>query len=156
METMAKPNYRELMELLFSVYGILHSGVFRPGKAGEELGRTEFGLLCMLDRKGSLSPSEAAESLGISRPQMSAIVDRLVLRDILVRGSVEGDRRASRIDLTDEGRAILREALDATEARVTELLSPLEGGEVQSLAQSLRTLVTALGKKGKEETGTTS
>jgi MarR family transcriptional regulator, 2-MHQ and catechol-resistance regulon repressor len=146
---MAEANYRELMELLFSVYGILHRDVFRPGKAGKELGRTEFGLMSMLSRNGPTCSSEAAERLKVSRPQMSAIADRLEARGLVSREQDHGDRRSVVLKLTDPGEELLQSALDATEERVKELLSPIGDKELETMTVALRRLVSALIKRQK-------
>jgi DNA-binding MarR family transcriptional regulator len=142
----AGTSYRELMELLFSVYGILHGDVFRPGRAGEELGRTEFGLLSMLSRKGPMRASEAAEKLRVSRPQMSAIAERLAGRGIIARVQDETDGRSVLLAVTESGQGILDGALDATEARVRELLAPIGDKELETTTIALRRLVAALMK----------
>ena len=144
---MAEANYRELMELLFSVYGILHSDVFRPGRAGEELGRTEFGLLSMLSRKGPMCSSEAAETLRVSRPQMSAIADRLGNRGLVTREQGYEDRRSVVLTVTEQGQGVLDEALGATQARVKELLAPIGDKELETATVALRQLVAALMKR---------
>jgi DNA-binding MarR family transcriptional regulator len=146
---MAGIDYRELTELLFSVYGILNGDVFRPGKAGEELGRTEFGLLSMLSRKGPMRASEAAQALRASRPQMSAIADRLAARGLVSRAPGREDRREVLLDATESGEAVLEEALAATEDRVRELLSPIGEKDLETAASALRRLVSALRKNRK-------
>jgi Transcriptional regulators len=146
---MAEADYRELMELLFSVYGILHGDVFRPGKAGEELGRTEFGLLSQLSRRGPICSSDAAEMLRVSRPQMSAIADRLAARGLIEKEQGSQDRRSVLLDISEEGEAVLEGALSATEERVKELLSPIGDKELASTTLALRRVVDALMKHQK-------
>jgi MarR family transcriptional regulator, organic hydroperoxide resistance regulator len=148
----ARIDYRELMDMLFALHGILHGQVFRAAHSGEELGRPDFGLLALLSRAGSASPSEAAERLHMSRPQMSVVVDRLVERGLAVRGHDEDDRRVSRVSATKAGTQALEEAVSATQARIEELLAPLGARELEAVAASLRQLVSALRKaeKGKE------
>jgi DNA-binding MarR family transcriptional regulator len=143
---MAGVNYRELMELLFSVYGILHGDVFRPGKAGQELGRTEFGLLSMLSRRGPMRSSEAALRLRVSRPQMSAIADRLGNRSLVTRTQENEDHRSVVLAVSEQGQEVLDDALIATEARVKELLSPMGDEELETSTIALRRLVEALMK----------
>lgn len=144
---MAEANYRELMELLFAVYGTLHGDVFRPGKAGEELGRTEFGLLSMLSRRGPMCSSDAAEMLRVSRPQMSAIADRLAGRGLIMKEQGCQDRRSVVLGISEEGEAVLEGALSATEERVKELLSPIGDKELEATTQALRRVVAALTKR---------
>jgi DNA-binding MarR family transcriptional regulator len=143
---MAGVNYRELMELLFSVYGILHGDVFRPGKAGQELGRTEFGLLSMLSRRGPMCSSEAAERLRVSRPQMSAIAERLGKRGLVTREQGCEDHRSVVLAVSEQGQEVLDDALSATEARVKELLSPIGDKELETTTAALSRVVAALMK----------
>jgi DNA-binding MarR family transcriptional regulator len=149
---MARPDYREMMDLLFTLHGILHIQVFKQGSTGEELGRPDFGLLALLSRVGTASQSEAAERLRMSRPQMSVVVDRLVERGMAIREHDPEDRRITRISATEAGIQAFEEAVAATQARIEELLAPLGARELETAASSLRQLVAALrkGEKGKE------
>jgi DNA-binding MarR family transcriptional regulator len=129
---------------MFKVYGSLHSGAFGAGKRCEELGRLDTGVLGYLSHKGRSSLSEAAESLCVSRPQMSVIVDRLVEKGLIERTRDEDDRRVSWIALTPAGRAALQEALDSASERLRELLAPLAPEELASIKASLERLVAVL------------
>jgi DNA-binding MarR family transcriptional regulator len=149
---MPRPDYREMMDLLFTLHGILHIQVFKQGAAGDELGRPDFGLLALLSRVGSASQSEAADRLRMSRPQMSVVVDRLVEKGMALRERDELDRRITRVSATAEGIKAMDEAVAATQARIEELLAPLGARELEAAVAALRQLVAALrkGEKGKE------
>jgi len=138
-----------MMDLLFALHGILHGEVFKSGYAGGKLGKPEFGLLAHLSRVGRASPSAAAGKLHMSRPQMSAVIDRLVERGLVEREHDEEDRRVAHISATKAGRQTVEDAVAATQARIEGILAPLGPREIEAVAVSLRQLVAALKKGGK-------
>lgn len=143
---MTQKDYDELVELMFKVYGTLHSGAFGAGKRSEELGRLDTGTLGFLSRHGPSSLSEAAEALCVSRPQMSVLADRLVEKGLVERTRDEDDRRIQWVAITPEGRKALKAALDITSARVRQRLSPLSAEELKGIKASLLRLVEVLGE----------
>lgn len=142
---MTQRDYDELVELMFKVYGTLHSGAFGAGKRCDELGRLDTGTLGYLSHHGPSSLSEAAEALCVSKPQMSVLADRLVEKGLVERTRDEEDRRVQWIAVTKAGRAALQEALDATSTRVKRLLSALSPEEIHSIKSSLERLIAVLG-----------
>jgi DNA-binding MarR family transcriptional regulator len=60
------------------------------------------------DSPGDLSVKDVAERLGISLPGASRVVDTLLRRGYLSRREDEQDRRIKRVDITDEGAAVVR------------------------------------------------
>ncbi len=139
--------FGELVELLFKVYGAIHSGVFGAGKRGEERGRLDVGTLGFLSHNGKSSLSETARALRVSRPQMSVLADRLVERGWIARTRDEGDRRVQWVAITSEGKAELKRSLKATGERVHEFLVALDPDEVASIKASLVRLVDVLGER---------
>jgi DNA-binding MarR family transcriptional regulator len=65
-------------------------------------------LLALVEGRPGLSLRELARAEGISAPSLSAHVDRLETAGLLRRVRSEGDRRRVGLELTSEGRAILR------------------------------------------------
>jgi len=60
--------------------------------------------LATVHERGATTVGALAEALSISAPSASAIVDRLVERDMLLRERSEDDRRTVRLSLTEGGR----------------------------------------------------
>ena len=86
-----------------------------------------------------LRMSELSRALKVSNGNVTGIVERLVEDGWVRREAVRGDRRASRVRLTDEGRRRFDEMALIHEAWVDELLSPLG-------AAGLETILTRLGR----------
>ncbi len=62
-----------------------------------------------------------AERLALGRPTVSAAVDSLCDRGLLVRGAVEGDQRASALTLTPAGDRLLADIESEMITRITAL-----------------------------------
>jgi DNA-binding MarR family transcriptional regulator len=86
--------------------------------ACEQLTLPQYRLLAMV-ASGDERATQLAGRLALSKPTVTAVVDGLVERGMLVRSEVAGDRRAVKLSLTPAGRT----ALAATEAAMSERLA---------------------------------
>ena len=80
-----------------------------------------FGILALLDEKGPLDTTRVVEALMLPRSEVSARKSQLLARDAVVENPVGGDRRKTRLALTDAGRDLahgLHASLDAYMARI--------------------------------------
>lgn len=90
------------------------------GLATVDLSLPQYRILGMLDERSAVS-SDLAERLAVRPPTITAVVDGLVTRGLVERGTVEGDRRRVALVLTGEGQAVLTAADAAVDARLHEL-----------------------------------
>jgi DNA-binding MarR family transcriptional regulator len=86
--------------------------------ACEQLTLPQYRLLAMV-ASGDERATQLAGRLTLSKPTVTAVVDGLVERGMLVRSEVTGDRRAGRVSLSPAG----QNALVATEAAMSERLA---------------------------------
>ncbi|WP_425472050.1 MarR family winged helix-turn-helix transcriptional regulator [Sulfitobacter sabulilitoris] len=86
-----------------------------------------------------LKMSDLSGVLRVSNGNVTGIVERLVSDGLVRRTHVEGDRRALRVTLTDEGAALFSQMADLHEIWVDDLLSPIG-------AQGLTTIRNRLGR----------
>jgi long-chain acyl-CoA synthetase len=94
--------------------------------AGErDLTLAQFRVLALVD-EGDERSSLLAERLAVAKPTITAVVDGLVERGLLVREPVAGDRRSIRVALTPDGRAALAAAHDAMSAVLDRILDHAE------------------------------
>lgn len=104
--------------------------------AGErDLTLAQFRVLALVEA-GDERSSLLAERLAVAKPTITAVVDGLVERGLLVRAAVAGDRRSIRLTLTTEGTAALRSAHGAMD----DVL-----GRILEHADDQRSIVAALG-----------
>jgi DNA-binding MarR family transcriptional regulator len=107
-----------------------------------ELSLTQIKLLHHLDDASSeLTLKEAAESVHVSLPAASRMVDDLVRRGFVVRNEDAEDRRMKRVRLTDDGRAVIRRLNAARLSGFESFAQTLNPTEHEQLAQALATLL---------------
>src|SRR5437879_12980455 len=96
------------------------------GLLAVDLTMPQFKALVLLDAHGSMTAGALARSLGVGLSTMTGIVDRIREQGLVTRGEDPDDRRATRVQLTETGRAgvrrlheIRREALSPVLERPT-------------------------------------
>ena len=87
-----------------------------------------------------LTMSELSGTLRVSNGNVTGIVARLVEDGLVRREAVEGDRRSSRVRLTEEGRAAFEEMAAIHEVWVDELLSPIGAAGLETILTRLARL----------------
>lgn len=97
-------------------------------------------VLSVLGVRDSRSAQELTASLNVSAATMTGIVDRLVAQGMVSRREDPQDRRVRRIELTDRGRAVLNDLLEAGRTHTRHLLSGLDTDELAALAKILTKL----------------
>ncbi|MFD3508267.1 MarR family winged helix-turn-helix transcriptional regulator [Nocardia sp. NPDC058666] len=108
------------------------------------LQRGEFDVLAALRRSGSpfeLNPSVLADTLMLSRAGMTGRIDRLEAAGLVRRIADRADRRAVRVALTEEGRALIDELVVAHTENETAMLSALKPADRAALDRIARTLL---------------
>lgn len=84
--------------------------------------------------EGSVAASALADSLAVSRPSITAVVDGLVSRGLVERRHDQGDRRRVGHSLTEEGRRVLERADGAVDARLGDIARYLTDEEDAAIA----------------------
>lgn len=94
-----------------------------------------FDVLAALSRyQDGLKMSEISGVLRVSNGNVTGIVDRLAEDGFLERAAVPGDRRASRVRLTDKGAAEFARQAKAHEGWIGELLNQFSPETARSIA----------------------
>jgi DNA-binding MarR family transcriptional regulator len=107
-----------------------------------------FDVMAALSRyDAGLKMSELSGVLKVSNGNVTGIVDRLADEGLLRRVPVPGDRRASRVQLTAEGKALFARQAQAHEGWLNEMLSGFSSEEAQVLATRLDALDDSLTAK---------
>ena len=104
-----------------------------------ELSQVEFDILATLRRTNTpLTPTELYQTLMLSSGAMSTRVEALVRRGLLERLPSTEDSRSNQVQLTEEGLALIDEAVTAHVANEDKLLEPLSGEDREQLARLLQ------------------
>lgn len=105
------------------------------------IGRRHFGILAVLGEEKPLSQIEMSERLGIDRNTMVLLLDDLEGNKLVTRRRDPADRRAHLVSLTDAGRDVLVQSVDAARRTNDEVFAPLSPEERALLHSLLRRLL---------------
>ncbi|AMW10519.1 MarR family transcriptional regulator [Streptomyces qaidamensis] len=134
------------MEVFGRINRLSHAIGERVGQAYATFGisRGEFDVLATLRRSGepfTLSPRQLSATLMLTTGGMTGRLDKLERAGLLRRSPDPHDRRGLQVTLTDEGLALVDEAVGAGLAVQTEALSALGAERAGQLAGLLRDLL---------------
>ena len=107
------------------------------GHRQAQLSVPHFRALVFVRHHADASLSALAEHVGLSLPAASRMVETLVRRDLLQRRARHSDRRSVSLSLTRRGKAVLRAALQATQAALAERFDTLSTLELTLVSQAM-------------------
>ena len=99
--------------------------------------------LFFIASKGSTSFRRLAEALGVTPPNVTGIIDRLVEQGLVSRTENPEDRRIMLLQATDKGRNILANLRESGLNHMTQILTLLSLEELSSLVQGLSAFIKA-------------
>ncbi len=112
---------------------------------------TRFGItepqlwaLWELGRSAPLSLKDLAARMHLSPSTVVGVVDRLVAKDLVVREGDPVDRRRVCLSLSDQGKALTKQAPNPAQEQLIKGLKSLDPQQLETLAQSLGTLVQTM------------
>ena len=122
-----------------------HVGHTSHGKFSEawmELDLTIAQLKCLfyIDREGSTNLKTIAAVLGVTPPNVTGIIDRLVEQHLVSRHEKEGNRRMQIVQLTPKSKELLAELKDRRVSSLVTQLGQLKTEDLEALLQGLRAL----------------
>lgn len=112
-----------------------------------DLNEGELNVLAALRRSGpphALTPTDLYQGLLLSSGAMTNRIDRLEQQGLVERQRDDADRRRVLVVLTDAGRELIDEAMDAHVARLAEVFDELDPDECGDLIRILRKLLVRL------------
>jgi DNA-binding MarR family transcriptional regulator len=101
------------------------------------LERAGYLLLLSMEEDGPVTVNQLALKLGLDASTVTRQVSRLVRRGLVARTSHPGDRRATLLSATGEGRARMTQVRGRRLLRLTEVLSDRSPGELQDICRHL-------------------
>ena len=99
--------------------------------------------LFFIAAKGKTNFKTLAEALGVTPPNITGIIDRLVEQGLVSRTENPEDRRIMLLQLTDKGQKLENKLREHKLHHLTQILDRLEMRDLGSLAQGLAALVKA-------------
>ena len=99
--------------------------------------------LFFIDFEGSTNFRKLATALGVTPPNITGIVDRLVEQGLVSRTENPENRRMLILKTTDNGKVLLARLRESGVSRMSNILAELSLEELAALAQGLTALARA-------------
>ncbi|HAG11899.1 MAG TPA: hypothetical protein DCK76_11130 [Desulfotomaculum sp.] len=124
----------------------IRENFFRPVDqvTRSRLSHVQFCAMSILCRRGSLSMSELADEMRISKQQLTPLIRKLIDRKMLSRKTDPDDRRIVRLEVTGIGRSTLEDLFNELKMALVEKLKELPVAELDELGQMLKRILDIL------------
>ena len=134
-------NIDRILENLLHILPVFHKKLLRMDLGGvtNNLTRLHLAILGMLSA-ASMTMSELAKILMMTKPQMTHLVDQLVGLGIVERRPDTTDRRVINLALTDNGRVLLEDMKRKVKENIRHRLASLTPEELSEMSVALETL----------------
>ncbi len=113
---------------------------FRQFMVGNSLSLSHVNVLMRLYHQGRCSRSDLSDELGITLPAASQAIDRLVNMGFIGRSEDPDDRRSKQLVLTDKGRQLMSDAIEARSLWIEGLTTALDAEEREQIISALNLL----------------
>ena len=111
-----------------------------------EVSLPQFRLLMVLQEQGRSTSTECARALGVVGSSVTRLADRLHASGHLVRGTDPSNRSVVTLELTGQGRKLVRQISARRRRELSRVLDRLDPAERTACAAALRTLHELLGE----------
>jgi DNA-binding MarR family transcriptional regulator len=134
-------NIDRILENMFVIMLITHKKMLRMDLGGRPDNLTRLHLAVMGElSQNNTTMSELANTLMMTKPQLTHLVDSLVSQGIVERRPDEKDRRVINLALTEKGRALLKEMKLKVKENTKKRLASLTTEELSQMSTALETL----------------
>jgi DNA-binding MarR family transcriptional regulator len=100
---MPENNVNTIVENLMTLHPLLHKSLIKPVRCKTTLSPGTLFVLGVLKRKGTLSMSEIGREMGMPKPHVTVLIDRLIAEEYVERHDDPNDRRIININITRKG-----------------------------------------------------
>ena len=141
---MQPTDYNALSEKFMKALYALHQSFFR--QTATPIPANHFLVLLLLRNEGPSNTTRMGQRLGMSKQQLSPIIDKLVKNGCISKKSLPEDRRCSVISLAEGGNAILSRNCEELRMRFHDRLDQLSPQEIEHFAVSIDIFTTSINK----------
>ena len=140
-------NIDRILENMIHIMPVFHKKLLRMDLGGvtDHLTRLHLTIMGVLS-DDSMTMSELAKILMMTKPQMTHLVDQLAGLGIIERRPDATDRRVINLALTDNGRVLLEDMKRKVKENIRNRLASLTPEELSEMSVALETL-TSIGDK---------
>jgi DNA-binding MarR family transcriptional regulator len=131
-----------IVENLIAAIPVIHRKLvnFLDDNISQGLSHHHFSILGVLIKRGPLPVSEIGRRLMMSKPQMTAMIDKLFSLGLVARTSDPEDRRIINISITDQGKKVLHKAVVRIKENLEKKLVHLSQEDIELLSNALKNI----------------
>lgn len=137
-DTGAKMN--RMLDNMQLIFPLFNRALLKPEELAHNPMSPDFRVMLFLMLRNSQPISTIGGLLGISKPYMTAVIDKLIARGYVERKPSTEDRRIIDISITVEGRRHMEECKTEARESVKKRLSTLSTEDIDSLYASLENI----------------
>ncbi len=137
-------------DIVSKVIGLQHR-VFKAVAArgptpwvGLDLTREQLRIVFLIHHREKLSPGEVADALGVSKANVTGVINRLVVKGLVSRRENPADRRGYILSLTEKGRRQVERLQELHTEKMAGVLGKMPDEAVAGLLKGLTALLKAL------------
>ncbi|MFY9605882.1 MAG: MarR family transcriptional regulator [Thermoplasmata archaeon] len=139
----------DFMDLLPTFFRRISREEARPG--ARKFDPSHFVLRAAL-KHGPIRMSEIGRHIGVSKPYMTALVNKLISEGLVERVPDPGDRRVVNVRITDAGRDAVKQLTRRTRETVIKNLSSLDPEDISTLHELMKNIRGIVSKLEQDET----
>jgi DNA-binding MarR family transcriptional regulator len=121
-----------------------------------DLTMVQFKSLVLILNHKNMTPSRLARVLGVTPPNVTGVVQRLVKLGLVRRAESPGDRRRLLLEATEKSKLLLAHVMERSADDMSQILELMTAEELCHLAQGLMALVSAASKHRATSSGTSN
>jgi len=144
---MAEVDIDRILENMFNIMLVIHKKILRMDLELEtdNLNRLHMAVMGLLNTS-NMTMTELAKALMMTKPQLTHLVERLVILGLVKRLPDETDRRVIHLTLTNNGRVKFKGLRKKLKENIKQKLVSLTPEELGQLAATLEALRNTVGK----------
>jgi DNA-binding MarR family transcriptional regulator len=131
---------KQVVESIPVIMRLIRSGV----RKGGSLSLSQLRVLGHVSRNPGAGVSDVANHLDVTNPTASALVDRLVKKQLLNRKDDPGERRRTMLTLTANGNEVLEDARNKAQFMVAQVLKTQTPEQISKINEGLAILAEAV------------
>lgn len=120
---------------------------------GNDLTNDQHYILRYIHQANKCTSSELADAFEVNKSAITAIINRMVDRGLILRTRDENDRRVVYLTLTDDGRELFEQAQEKVRLLVESIITQFEETEIKNFIDTYEKLAQILINKKMEELG---
>lgn len=143
------PSRASLLREIFALHSQVHDqalAIAGPIPMPTELTMQQLRVLGFVVKEPGMTGHELGESLGVSAPTASGLVDRLVEKGLLKRVDDSADRRIRRLHITEEGMALTRQVDSLLQRAMVEVIKNMTVEDLEIMRASAQAMLSAMAR----------